>query len=121
MKAIGQAEVGHMMKVAGENLRALSARNRELEAENSHYRKKDQAEKIASKMEEKGLETNLSFTEKVSGLMKRPDLAVVEEAVGLTATQTKFASVSGGESVPVDQELSGDAAVAQFAASLSED
>lgn len=121
MTAIGQAQVGQMMKVAAENLQALSARNQELETENAHYRKKDQAEKIAAKMEEKGLEPELSFQEKVAGLLKRPNLEVVDEAVGLTATQTKFASVNGGEEVQVDHEMTSDAAATQFAASLSQD
>jgi len=93
MNKLSQAQTGQMMKLAAENLRALSARNQDLETKVAHYEKKDRAERIAHTMEDKGLEPDLSLTDKVAGLMRRDDLHIVEEAVGMSAPQTKFASV----------------------------
>lgn len=101
MKKVSQAQTGQMMKLAAENLRALSARNQELETQVAHYERKDHAEKVAHAMEEKGLETDLSFQDKVTNLMKRDDLRVVEAAVNMTAHQTKFASVHEDSRVAV--------------------
>lgn len=107
MEKISNAQAGEMMKMASAKIRTLAAQNTELEGENAklneklaHYAKKDRAENIAALMEEKGLQPELSLQEKVAGLMKRDNLSVVEEAVGLSTPQMKLASVSDdGESV----------------------
>lgn len=93
MEKLSAAQVSKMTKLAADALRALSERNQELEAELTHFKKKEYAEKIASSMEEKGLDSSLSFEDKVTNLMKREDLHVVEEAVGMTSPQMKLASV----------------------------
>lgn len=121
MNKISQAEVGQMMKLSANSLRALSEENQELKSKVAHYEKKDHAEKIASLMEEKSIETELSFSEKVAGLMKRDDLSVVEEAVGLTASQAKLASVHDETRVPVDgsSDDEGSSAALNFASNLA--
>ena len=121
MNKISQAEVGQMMKLSASSLRVLSEENTELKSKLAHYEKKDHAEKIASLMEDKSIETELSFSEKVAGLMKRDDLSVVEEAVGLTASQAKLASVHDETRVPVDgsSEDEGGSAALTFASNLA--
>lgn len=120
MKKISSVEAGQMMKMAAENLRALSEENVELREKVASYEKRDRAEKIATSMEEKGLEPEASFEEKVAGLLKRDDLDVVEKAVGFSAPQMKIASVHedgpGGE---VEGDTEGGVASANFAAGLA--
>lgn len=120
MNKTSSAQAGQMMKLAAENLRALSEENQDLKTKVSHYEKKERAEKIASKMEEKGLEPELSLQDKIAGLLKRDDLSVVEEAVSMSAPQMKLASVSNdGERVAVEGDDSGGSASDAFAANLA--
>lgn len=121
MEKISQAQAGEMMKVAAEGLRTLSAENQELKEKLSHYERKDHAEKIATLMEEKGIEPELSFQEKVAGLLKRDNLSVIEEAVGFSAPQMKLASVHDDARVESDGggESDGSSAAQQFAANLA--
>lgn len=120
MNKLSNAQAGQMMKVAAENLRALSEENQELKTKVSHYEKKDRAEKIASQMEAKGLEPELSLQDKIAGLLKRDDLSVVEEAVSMSAPQMKLASVSDGDMrVAVEGDDTGDSASDAFAANLA--
>lgn len=121
MNKLSAPQVGQMMKLAAENLRALSEENQNLKTKVAHFEKKERAEKIATAMEEKGLEPELDFKDKVSGLMKRDDLRVVEEAVGMSAPQMKLASVHEDSRVTVEggsHDNSDNAALA-FAANLA--
>lgn len=120
---ISNVEVSQAMSLAAENLRALSEENTQLREKVAHYEKVERVEKIASAMDAKGLEPELSHDEKVAGLLKRDNLDVVEEAVGLAAPQMKLASVhDDGDSV-VEHDGSGDsesgAAASNFAAGLA--
>ena len=121
MEKISAAEVSQLTKLAAENLRSLSVENQDLKTKLATFQKKDHAEKIATKMEEKGLETGLSFSEKVASLMRRDDLQVIEEAVGMTAPQMKLASVHNGDQVQVEGGLNDDSgrAEASFFANLA--
>lgn len=121
MNKYSSAEVGQMLKLASGTVRALSEENQGLKTQVAEFEKKARAEKIAKKMDEKGLETELSFEEKVAGLLKRDDLAVVEEAVGMSAPQTKFASVADDGVVQVEGGLSDDGgqAEARFVSQLA--
>lgn len=117
---ISAVKVATVTKIAAENLRALSAENQELREKLSFFLKKDHAERIASEMEEKGLESELSFGEKVSGLMNRSNLDVIEEAVGMSAPQMKIATVTD-RFLSADGSASGSqtAAEANFLANLA--
>ena len=121
MNKYSGAQVGSVMKLAAENLRALSEENQSLKEKVAHFEKKDRAEKIASAMETKHLEPESSFEEKVASLLKRDDLSVVEEAVGLIAKQEKLASVSEDSRVVVEggTDDAGDNATDAFAANLA--
>lgn len=124
MDKLSSTEVSNMTKLAAAALRSLSGENQDLKAENSElkqklasYEKREHAEKIATMMEDKGLENGVSFQDKVAGLLKRDDLRVVEEAVSMSSPQMKVASVVDGQ-VTVEGGSEG-AAEANFAASLA--
>jgi len=120
MNKTAQAQAGQMMKLAAENLRALSEENQDLKTKVSHYEKKARVEKIASSMEAKGLEPELSMEDKIAGLLKRDDLSVVEEAISMSAPQMKLASVSDGDMrVAVEGDDTGGSAQDAFAANLA--
>jgi hypothetical protein len=87
LKKVSAQDASSLLKTAGATIRALAERNRELENENAAFRKEARAEEIARQMEEKGLNGDLSFSEKVASLKKRDDLEVVEEAVKLASKQ----------------------------------
>lgn len=102
MRKLSNVEVGQMMKLAAENLRALSEENQELRSLVFGYQRREQAEKIASAMEEKGLEPESTMEEKIAGLLERDDLEVVEKAVTMSAPQMKIASVHDDGTVEVE-------------------
>jgi hypothetical protein len=118
MKKISNVEAGQITKLAAENLRALSEENQEMRQQLATYQKRDHAEKIAHAMEDKGLEPEASFDQKVEGLLKRDDLTVIEAAVGMSAPQMKVASVHDAENVEVEGG-SESQAEQQFVANLT--
>jgi len=115
---ISGAQIGQMMKMASESLRNLSAENNSLREKVAAYEKMDRVNKIASKMEEKGLEPALSREEKVAGLLQRDDLPVFEEAVNLSAPQLKIASLKDKAQL---EGVMGNSAEDSFAANLLSD
>ena len=122
MRKISGVEVGQMLKLAADNLRTLSGENQELKEKLAFFEKKERAEKIATAMEDKGIEPEASFEEKVAGLLKRDDLEVVESAVGMSAPQMKLASVHDEGTIEVEggeHDDDGGAAQANFAAGLA--
>lgn len=120
MNKTSAAQAGQMMKLAAENLRALSEENQELKTKVAHFEKKERVEKLASKMEEKGLQPDVSLQDKIASLMKRDDISVVEEAVSMSAPQMKLASVHDGDMrVAVEGDETGGSAQDAFAANLA--
>lgn len=118
MQKISGVQADQMMKLAAENLRALSEENQVMREELTSYHKRDQVTKIAQAMEEKGLEPELTLDQKIEGLLKRDDIDVVEQAVGLAAPQMKLASVHDEGTVEVEGGTESQAE-AQFVANLS--
>lgn len=123
MDKISHVQLGEMLKTAGasitsllEEKKGLQEQVEELESKVAHFEHKEKAEKIAHQMEEKNLQPELSFSEKVAGLVGRDNLEVVEEAVKLSAPQVKLASVSDEGAMLIDSD---DAAANVFAASLA--
>lgn len=92
-KVSAQQAAGVLSQV-GPTLRALSAENEALKEKVANYERRERAEKLATVMDAKNLEPDLSHDEKVEKLMKQPDLDVVEKAVDMSAQQVKLASVS---------------------------
>jgi hypothetical protein len=114
---ISGAEVSQMMKMASSTLRtqAETIKTQEgtintLSEKVAHYQKRERVEKIASMMEEKGLEPHSDMTEKVASLMQKDNLDVIEAAVGMTAPQTKMASVADDGRVVVEGSSDSEAA-----------
>lgn len=102
MDKLSGAKVNEIMKVSAATLRAMSEENQQLKTKVAFFQKKEQAEKVATLMEEKGLNENLSYNDKVASLMEREDLTVMETAVGMSAPQMKLASVDDdGETAQV--------------------
>jgi hypothetical protein len=111
MNKISNAQAGQMMKMAGHALRGLSEEVQQLKEKVAHFEKKAHAEKIATRMEEKGIESALTFQEKVAKLLDRADLSVFEEAVEMSAPQMKIASVvEDGNEIVVEGNDGGNAA-----------
>ena len=108
MNKFSNAEVGQVMQLTAGTLRALSEENQELKTKVAQFERHSQAEKIASAMEEKSLQPELSFNEKVVGLLGRDDLDVVAQAVSLSAPQMKLASVAEDSTVTVEGTGSSD-------------
>lgn len=121
MDKISYAQVGQTMKTAAASLRVLSEENAQLKDKVAHYERKERAEKLASQMDEKGLQPELSFQEKVSGLLRRENLDAVEEAINMSAPQTKLASVYDDGKVTVEggSDVEGGSAQSNFAAALA--
>lgn len=119
MEKYSGAQVGQMMKLAAENVRALSTENQGLRTKIAHYEKRERAEKIAAAMEAKGLEPETTMEAKIANLLEREDLSVLEQAVELTASQMKTASVAEGNLVTVEGDVEGSMAETQFAANLA--
>lgn len=118
MEKISSAQLGEMMKLSADTLRNVTAQRDELLEKVAHYEKKERAERIASAMQEKGLEPEVPFSEKVAGLMKRDNLDVVEEAVSISAPQMKLASVHEDGSVEVEGHEGSDRSASDFASNL---
>lgn len=130
---ISAAQAGQMMKMAAENLRALSEENVSVQAERDALKleneqlqekvasaeREQRIVKVAKSMEAKNLNAGLTFEEKVAQLRERDDLEVVEQAVDMQAPQLKMASVADGGNVQV--EGSSDSAADVFAASILSD
>lgn len=121
MDKISYAQVGQAMKTAAASLRVLSEENAQLKDKVAHFERKERAEKLASQMDEKGLQPELSFQEKVSGLLRRENLDAVEEAISMSAPQTKLASVYDDGKVTVEggSDMEGGSAQNNFAAALA--
>lgn len=124
---ISSAQVAQLSKLAASNLRALSEENVHLRDENAElktkvaaFEKRSRVEKLATAMEEKGLNPDTSFEQKVAELMNRDSLDAVEEAVGMAAPQTKIAYVhEDGVEVESSGDESVDRATQQFANALA--
>lgn len=91
---IASEKVAEVLRQVGPTLRALSEENTALKEKVAFFEKRERVEKLASIMDAKSLEPDLSHAEKVEKLMGSPDLDVVEKAVEMSAQQVKLASVS---------------------------
>lgn len=108
MDKFSTAEVGQVMKISAGTIRALSEENQDLKTKVASFEKRAKAEEIAAKMEEKGLQPELSLKQKTAGLLEREDLDVVAEAVSLSAPQMKLASVAEDSTVEVEGGSNGN-------------
>lgn len=127
MSKVSAAQAGQMMKVAAENLRALSEENKTVRTENEELRTKvagferdKRVEKVAKAMDAKGLQPEMTLDEKIASLRQHEKLEVLEEAVNLSAPQMKLASVASDGQVTVEgDDVEGNDAANAFASNLS--
>lgn len=94
-------------------LRALSEENQVLKEKVAFYQKRERVEKLASDMENKNLDPESTYDQKVEKLMLTPEdeVDVVERAVDLSAQQVKLASLSDHPGNPSDAGSQFEAAI----------
>lgn len=86
LKKISSQDASSLLKTAGATIRALNEKNASLQSENNAFKKEARAREIAQSMEDKGLNSEMTFDQKVAAL-KTQDLTVVEEAVKMASRQ----------------------------------
>lgn len=103
-KVAGQ--VPGIMQAAAQHMRKLSEYNVELVQERDALMHENRLMKIARRLEQRGLEPNLSFEEKVAKLEAVPSekLAATEQAIELTAGGFSLGHV--GEAQPSEKRAS---------------
>lgn len=104
MNKLSSDEVRDTLAQVGPTLRALSEENSELKEKVAHYEKIERVTKIASSMQNKGLNPETTMEEKVAALMQRNNLQVIEEAINMSAPQIKLAEVSDHPGNPTNAE-----------------
>lgn len=94
-------------------LRALSEENTALKEKVAFYQKRERVEKLAASMEQKNLDPETSFEQKVERLMSTPDeeIDVVDKAVDLSAQQVKLAALSDHPGNPSDATSAFESAI----------
>lgn len=99
---VSNTQVSAVAARGAATLRKLASRNEELEQENqalrekvASYEKGDRIRSIAQQMEDKGLNADMTFDEKVASLTNYDDLDKVEEAVKMASSgNLQLASVT---------------------------
>jgi hypothetical protein len=119
MEKLSNVQIGQMMKVASDGLRALSEELVSAKTKLAHFERKERAEKIATQMEEKSLNSDLSFEEKVAHLMGQENLDVIEQAVGMSNTNMNSFSLTDKVAHVGDGSSETDVLVDAFAESLA--
>lgn len=94
MNKLSSEKTAEILRQVGPALRAMSDENTALKEKLAHYAKRERVEKLATVMDAKNLESDLSHEQKVDRLMGADDLDVVEKAVDMSAQQVKLASLS---------------------------
>ena len=102
MNKLSSAKVAEVLSQVGPTLRAQAQEIQSLKEKVAHYERRDRVEKLASRMQEKYLDPETSYEDKVEALMSADDLGVVEKAVDLSAPQIKLAALSDHHGNPTD-------------------
>lgn len=104
MNKLSSTKVAEVLSQVPIALRALSQENQELKEKIAQFEKRDRVTKIAYAMDEKNLNPDTSFDEKVAVLMQSDDLDVYEKAIDLAAPQIKLAALSDHPGNPSNAE-----------------
>lgn len=110
--SIGIEKAKGLLKTAGSTIRTLGSENAELKAKIAQFEKEKRAREIASVMEEKGLEADRSFEEKVASIMES-DLDVTEQAVKMASSGANLFGT------PSEDQLAGADAKSAFEAFIA--
>ena len=89
MNKISSKDASALLKQAGAAIRSLTKDREELREKLAEHEKSARVAKLAREMEDKGLQADLTFEEKVAALQKAKDLEVTEEAIKLAAPQNQ--------------------------------
>jgi hypothetical protein len=112
--AVAARSADHLRKLAS-RVTELQAENAELTAKVASYERSERVHKIASAMEEKGLNIELTFEEKVASLTTYSDLERVEEAVKMASSGSlHLASVTDDDETVRGRVSGGLNSFAQF-------
>jgi hypothetical protein len=116
MNKISALTVNHVLSEASQALKDLSTERDALRSENldlhtkiANYEMKARAEKIASLMEQKGLEGGLNREEKINMLLTKAaqgQLPIIEQAIQFASTNNPFGKV-GDRPATSDDSLIG--------------
>jgi len=93
LEKISGAESKLVLKTASATIRSLASENDALRQKVAAFEERTRVEKIAKAMEEKGLNADLDYTEKVAALLDKertPNLDTVEEAVKMASPQGRI-------------------------------
>lgn len=115
MQKLSSTKVAEVLHQVGPAMRALSEENQALKEKVAHYERRDRVTKIASVMQQKNLDPESSYEDKIETLMKpESNLDVIEQAIDLSAPQIKLAALSdqagnagGGADQAADTFISG--------------
>jgi hypothetical protein len=87
MNKISSQDAKALLKTAGAAILEVTQENAELREKVAAYERHTRVEKIARDMEEKGLNPDLDFGQKVAALSYAQNLDVTEEAIKMAAPQ----------------------------------
>jgi microcystin degradation protein MlrC len=114
MEKLSSTKVASILSQVPATLRAQAEEISSLKEKVAFYERRDRAEKIATDMTRKNLDTETPFEQKVASLMDpSTDLTVIEKAIEMSAHQVKVASLSDHPGAGGD-----DDAVARFESTL---
>ena len=95
LEKISSQQVQALLKQAGTSIRSLTDENQNLKEKLATWVREDRIVKVAQEMDEKGLNNELDFEQKVAALRTADDLEATERAVQMTTPQgVKLASAS---------------------------
>lgn len=94
MNKLSSTKVAEVLAQVPTALRAQQEQIAELKEKIAHYEKVERVTKIASAMQQKNLDPDTTYDEKIETLMGRDDLDVYEKAIDLAAPQIKLAALS---------------------------
>ena len=102
MIKIASDEAREVIGQFGPALRAQQMEIQALRTKLAEYEKYARVTKLASEMQQKGLDPDVSYEDQVDRLMQATNLAVVEEAVRMGAPQVKVAELADRSGNPAD-------------------
>jgi hypothetical protein len=90
MSNISAADAQGVLKQAAAAIRTLKDENDDLKSKVADHEREEKIASIAKDMEEKSLNSDLDFDEKVAALREAKDLDVTAEAIKMAAPQGKL-------------------------------
>jgi hypothetical protein len=102
MNKLSSTKVAEVLAQVPVALRAQQQEIADLKEKIAHFEKKDRVVKIASQMQSKNIDPEISYDDKVENLMGSDKLDVIEQAIDYSAPQIKLAALSDHTGNPTD-------------------